>query len=210
MQWVRRLTRRNSSKAPAADLDPLSLSAFKVAGYMSLTAGACADALLDKWPTLAGKTAGPAVSYSVYSQFLFLYLHLMDRMAFAEGGDQCRVAVRELVGPHLVSALNAYLSGRHSPPESVPSSELTAIVGDFFEMLTRSEFSFSRLPDYPSMMDEVTKRLSDAWELRDLEALGEIVRGKAGTRGHALQPLLSEVIRRCCNGPSRPSQLASE
>ncbi len=178
-------------------LDPLTLSAFKLVGYMSLTAGACADDVLDKWPTLAGKTAGPAVSYSVYSQFLFLYIHVMDRMAFADGGDQVRVAVRDVVRPHLIPALNGYLSGRHSPPKRVPSSELTSGVSDdFFEMLDKSEFSFSRLTDYRSMIDEVIERLSEAWELRDLEALEELVRREAGTRGHNLKPLLSEVIRR--------------
>lgn len=181
----------------ADNLNPLTAATFKLVGYMSMTAGDCADAVLDEWPALADKTAGPAVSYSVYSQFLFLYLHVMDRMAFADGGDHCRVAVRELVGPHLLAALNGYLSGRHSPPERVSWSEFTDGVSDhFFETLTQSEFSFSRLPDYQSMMNEVIERLSDAWELRDLEALGEIVRGKAGIRGHSLQPWLSEVIRR--------------
>lgn len=197
MQWVRRLTRRSASKAPVVNLDPLTLSAFELVGYMSLTAGACADAVLEKWPTLAGKNAEPAASYSVYSQFLFLYLHLTDRMAFADGGDKCRAAVRDVVKPQLIPALNGYLSGRHSPPKHVPSSELTSTVSDgFFEMLDRSEFSFSRLPDFPSMIDEVIERLSGAWELRDLEALGEIVRREAGTRGHNLKPLLSEVIQR--------------
>ena len=197
MQWLRRLTRRSAAEAPAASLDPLTLSAIKLVGYMSLTAGACADAILDKWPTLAGNTAGPAVSYSVYSQFLFFYLHVMDHIAFADGGDQRRVAVRHVVRPHLMPALNGYLSGRHSPPKRVPSSELASIVSnDFFETLDRSEFFFSRLPDYGSMIDEVIERLSEAWELSDLEALGEIVRREAGTRGHNLKPLLSEVIRR--------------
>ena len=196
MQWVRRLTGRSASRAPAADLDPLEPSAFELVGYISLTAGACADAVLDKWPTLAGNTAGPAVSYSVYSQFLFLYLNLVDRMAFADGGDQRRVAVREVVGPQLIPALHGYLSGRHSPSRGVPSSELAFLSDDFFEMLDRSEISFSTLGDYGSMIDEVIRRLSEAWDLRDVEALGEIVRGDAGTRGHNLEPLLSEVIRR--------------
>ena len=180
-----------------ANLDPLTLSAFKLVGYMSLTAGGCADAILDKWPTLAGKSAGPTVSYSVYSQFLFLYLHVMDRMAFADGGDQCRVAVRDVITPHLIPALNGYISGRHSTPKLFPSSELltSGVSDDFFEMLNQSEFFFSRLHDYQLMIDEVIERLKEAWELKDVETLAEIVRREAGTRGHNLKTLLSEVIR---------------
>ena len=46
------------------------------------------------------------------------------------------------------------------------------------------------------MIGEVIERLTEAWELRDVEGLGQIVRREAGTRGHNLKPLLSEVIRR--------------
>lgn len=195
MQWFRRLTGQSTRKESIPNLNPVQLSAFKLVGYISLTAGACADAILDKWPSLAGKAAGPSVSYFVYSQFLFLYLHLMDRMAFAQGGDHYRVAVREAVTPQLIPALNGYLSGRHHPSQRVSSSELDSIADDFFEMLDQSEFSFSRLRDYESMVGDVIERLNGAWELNDAKTLAETAQQEAGTRGHNLKPLVSEVIR---------------
>ncbi len=179
------------------DLDSLTLAAFKLVGYMSLTVKACADVILDQWPSLSGKPARPAVSYFVYSQFMFLYLHVMDRMAFADGGDWCRVAVRDAITPHLIPALNGYLKGRHTPEEPVPSSTLHAsgVSNDFYEMLNKSELSFSGISDYHSMIEEVIERFKEAWELTDIETLAQIVRREAGTRGHNLKSLLSVVIQ---------------
>jgi hypothetical protein len=126
----------------------------------------------------------------------------MDRMAFATGGDEYRVAVRDVVVPHFLPALNGYLSGRHTPSKQVSSSELASNVSDdFFDMLNQSELSFARLSDLQSMIDEVVERLKQPWEIMDLEALGEIAKREAGIRGHNLKPLLSEVIQQLENTP---------
>lgn len=194
IQWARKLLGRGRSEAASINLDPLTSAAFNLVGYISLTTGSCADAILDKWPTLTGKIAAPPVSYSVYAQFMFLYLHVMDRLAFAKGGDERRIEVRDLVTPLLLPALNGYLSGRHDSSGRVQSSDMIdAVSHDFFQMLDRSEYSFSRVPDYASMMAEVARRICEAWEIGDSDALGLMVRQEAGTRGHNLESLLSEV-----------------
>lgn len=100
MRRLKKQLQQKSTETPAVELDPITESVASLVGYMSVIAGACADAVLDKWPSLAGETAGPPVSYSVYSQFTFLYLHVMDRMAFGISGDEGRLVVREAVGPH--------------------------------------------------------------------------------------------------------------
>lgn len=180
--------------------DPLLMLILYVGG----TAGESANQLLDALESSQVKLR-VADAYSVFTQYYFLYLHLMLRFAFVQGGDPARASLQDDLTNLLFGHVEAFLSARYGSEPT--NSELSPVSEFFFRQLEESEYEFAHLsqPSYEDLLDALAVRLQDVFGKANDTEFARLVKLPARTRGHALENLVARAIEATSNDPAPTS-----
>jgi len=176
---------------------PIPYEVLMLSIYLGVNAGQASNKILED--INVGRDHDAIITYTVFEQCYFLFLHLMNRVSFRQSGQGGRTLIQDALVPIIYDYVRIYLRARYraSMADDVLHQWLDELEEHFGDRLNLSELEYARFENYQSMKDKLAVRLASALVDASVEIDPKFtsrVNQAVGKRGQNLGYLIKAVL----------------